>query len=88
MSPLVIQEAFAAGIPVIASNVYGNEEQIRHNMNGLLFDFNNVNDLRRQIIRCIKEPSLLQDLAKNIKSPRSFKEVGGEYLTLYKNLLN
>ena len=88
MSPLVIQEAFAAGIPVIASNVYGNEEQIRHNMNGLLFDFNNVNDLRRQIIRCIKEPTLLQDLAKNIKSPRSFKEVGGEYLTLYKNLLN
>ncbi|MBI1780298.1 MAG: glycosyltransferase, partial [Sphingobacteriales bacterium] len=34
MSPLVIQEAFAAGIPVIASNVYGNAEQIVHDQNG------------------------------------------------------
>ncbi len=88
MSPLVIQEAFEAGIPVIASNVYGNAEQITHNQNGLLFDFNNVNDLQEQIIRCIHEPLLLQDLTKNIKPPRSFKEVGKEYLDLYKNLLN
>jgi glycosyltransferase involved in cell wall biosynthesis len=88
MSPLVIQEAFAAGIPVIASNVYGNAEQISHNHNGLLFEFNNVNDLQEQIIRCINEPLLLQDLTMNIKPPRSFKEVGKEYLDLYKNLLN
>lgn len=88
MSPLVIQEAFAAGIPVIASNVYGNSEQIRHNHNGLLFDFNKVHDLRAQISRCIKEPTLLQDLTRNIKTPRSFKEVGKEYIDLYKSLLN
>jgi len=88
MSPLVIQEAFSAGIPVIASNVYGNAEQISHNYNGLLFEFNNVNDLQEQIIRCINEPLLLVDLTKNIKPPRSFKEVGREYLDLYKNLLN
>lgn len=88
MSPLVIQEAFAAGIPVIASNVYGNAEQISHNHNGLLFKFNNVHDLRNQILRCINEPSLLQDLAMNIKPPRSFKEVGSECHDLYKSLLN
>jgi glycosyltransferase involved in cell wall biosynthesis len=88
MSPLVIQEAFAAGIPVVASNVYGNAEQIFHNHNGLLFEFNNVNDLQEQIIRCINEPSLLQDLTNNVKPPRSFEEVGREYLDLYKNLLN
>jgi glycosyltransferase involved in cell wall biosynthesis len=88
MSPLVIQESNAAGIPVIASNVYGNAEQISHNHNGLLFEFNNVNDLREQIIRCLNERSLLQDLTKNIKPPRSFKEVGREYLDLYNNLLN
>ena len=88
MSALVIQEAFAASIPVIASNVYGNAEQITHNHNGLLFEFNNVNDLQEQLIRCINEPLLLQDLTKNIKPPRSFKEVGKEYLDLYKNLIN
>jgi glycosyltransferase involved in cell wall biosynthesis len=88
MSPLVIQESNAAGIPVIASNVYGNAEQISHNHNGLLFEFNNVNDLREQIKRCLNEPSLLKNLTQNIKPRRSFKEVGREYLDLYKHLLN
>ena len=88
MSPLVIQEAFAARIPVLASNVYGNAEQICHNFNGLLFEFNNIQDLQKQILRLIHEPELLQDLSKNIKLPRSFKEVSNEYLDLYKNLLH
>lgn len=88
MSPLVIQEASAAGIPVLASNVYGNAEQIQHNHNGLLFQFNNVADLRSKLLRCIEEPSLLENLSKNIKPPRSFEEVGEDYFTLYKSLLN
>ena len=46
MSPLVIQEAFAAGIPVIASDVYGNAEQIKDGQNGWLFKFKNSNDLK------------------------------------------
>jgi glycosyltransferase involved in cell wall biosynthesis len=88
MSALVIQEAFAAGIPVLASNVYGNAEQIQHNHNGLLFQFNNVDDLKIQILRCINEPDLITNLSKNIKTPRSFEEVAEEYYTLYKSLLN
>jgi glycosyltransferase involved in cell wall biosynthesis len=88
MSPLVIQEAFAAGIPVLASNVYGNAEQIKHEKNGLLFEFNNVNDLRKQIVRCIEDYNLIQELKNNILPPRSFQDVSNEYLDLYKNLLN
>lgn len=37
-APLVIQEAFAVGIPVIASKLGGIPEFIRHEVNGLLFD--------------------------------------------------
>jgi glycosyltransferase involved in cell wall biosynthesis len=88
MSPLVIQEAFAAGIPVLASDVYGNAEQIKHGHNGLLFQFNNVADLRSKLLRCIEDPSLLENLSKNIKPPRSFEEVGQDYFTLYKSLLD
>jgi glycosyltransferase involved in cell wall biosynthesis len=87
MSPIVIQEAFAARIPVIASNVYGNAEQIRHGKNGLLFNFNDVIDLRRQIEKCITEPELLKNMSQNIIEPRSFDEVGEEYYKLYKSLL-
>ncbi len=88
MSPLVIQEAFAARLPVIASNVYGNAEQITHGGNGLLFKFNNVEDLRRQILKCITDPDLLNEMAKKITPPRSFKDLASDYLELYKSILD
>lgn len=87
MSPLVIQEAFAAGIPVIASNVYGNAEQIKHNKNGLLFRFKDVGSLKEQLLRCIHEPTLLHSFKKNLSPPRRFKEVGDAYAGLYKEIL-
>ncbi len=88
MSPLVIQEAFAARINIIASKVYGNLEQIIHGFTGLLFNFNDVEDLRRQILKCINEPDLLKKISKNIAEPRSFEKVTDDYLELYKNLLS
>jgi glycosyltransferase involved in cell wall biosynthesis len=88
MSPLVIQEAFAMGLPVIASNVYGNAEQIIHDKNGLLFRFNDASDLKYQIERCIHESTLLDQMSKNIMPPRSFEDVTEEYIELYNSLLN
>ena len=87
MSPLVIQEAFAAGLPVIASNVYGNAEQIKHEVNGLLFKFNDSNDLLKQLQRCIDEKELLPTLSNNILPPRSFEDVAKEHIMLYNSLL-
>ena len=87
MSPLVIQEAFATGIPVIASNVYGNIEQIKHEVNGLLFDFNDSHSLCIQIKRLLAEPLLLSSLKQNISKPKSFEEIGEEYIYMYHELL-
>jgi glycosyltransferase involved in cell wall biosynthesis len=86
MSPLVIQEAFAAGIPILASNVYGNAEQVRHDWNGLLFTFNSVTSLREQLRRCIDNPNLLNELKKNNSSARSFEEVASDYDLLYRKI--
>ena len=36
-APFVIREAFAAGLPVVASNLGGMAERVRHEVNGLLF---------------------------------------------------
>jgi glycosyltransferase involved in cell wall biosynthesis len=88
MSPLVIQEAKAAGIPVLASNVFGNAEQIKDGVDGLLFDFNKVESLKEQIQKLINNPELLIMLKKNIIQPRSFREVSDEYLELYNELLS
>ena len=87
MSPLVIQEAFAAGIPVIASNVYGNAEQIQHEENGLLFDFNDSNSLALQIKRLLEEPLLLKTLKQHIRKPKSFEKIGEEYRHLYDEVM-
>lgn len=87
MSPLVIQEAFAAGIPVLASEVYGNAEQVEHGKNGLLFRFNDVLSLKEQLMRLINEKDLCAELKKNIKAPRTFDVVAEEYLQLYAEML-
>lgn len=88
MSPLVIQEAFAAGIPVIASNVYGNAEQIKHGINGLLFNFNDIDSLKKQIELVLHDKNLLLRLKNNIQFPIYFKEIGQKYKELYNKILN
>lgn len=87
MSPLVIQEAFAAGIPVIASSVYGNTEQVKHNTNGLLFRHNDINSLKEQLERCVREPDLLFHLRENISPVRTFKDVASDHTKLYQSIV-
>ncbi|HZE82660.1 MAG TPA: glycosyltransferase, partial [Puia sp.] len=87
MSPLVIQEAFAAGIPVLASEVYGNAEQVTHNENGLLFPFKSMTGLRDQLRRIVEEKDLLPGLKSRVAAPPSFDEAGEKYLSLYNQII-
>ena len=83
MSPLVIQEAFAAGVPVIASDVYGNAEQIKDG-NGWLFKFKNSNDLKDKIQQLIDEPALIEIAKTKIPPVKKFARVADEHEQLYK----
>jgi glycosyltransferase involved in cell wall biosynthesis len=85
MSPLVIQEAFAAGIPVLASRVMGNAEQITPGKNGLLFAFKSADDLRTQLNRLITEPALINQMKNQITPPGNFSEIATQYMELIKN---
>jgi glycosyltransferase involved in cell wall biosynthesis len=86
MSPLVIQEAFAAGIPVLASNVYGNAEQIKDGINGWLFKFKDSVDLTDKLQFLIDNKEKIAEAKKNIPETKSFDEVAKEYSDLYKLL--
>ena len=88
MSPLVIQEAFAAGIPVIASNVYGNSAPITDGENGWLFNFNDSKDLQEKLQMLLKNPDLVDVAKKNIPLVKPFDEVANEYIKLYKEIIN
>lgn len=83
MSPLVIQEAFAAGIPVLASRVYGNAEQVKHGVNGLLFDMNSAAALTEQLSFILANRGLLYQMQRNISAPASFDTVYKQYMQLY-----
>lgn len=88
MSSLVIQDAFAAGVPVLASKVYGNMEQVKNNINGLLFEVNSAKDLKNKIKVLIDNPQLLAELKENVKPPIAFDIVNECYLQLYESLIH
>jgi glycosyltransferase involved in cell wall biosynthesis len=87
MSPLVIQEAHAVGVPVIASNVYGNAEQIIDEENGWLFNFDDSYDLKNKLERLIAEPHLIQKVKSNIAPVKSFEIVADEHEKMYNEIL-
>lgn len=88
MGPFVLKEAFAAGTPVLASDVYGNSEQIQHNVNGWLFKFKNIVSLKHQLIELMNNPDLIQFARNNIKPIRSFEGVAQDQLVIYQSILD
>ena len=66
-SPNVILEAFSHRVPVIASNLGGQAELVRHNINGLLFTPADPTCLAEQIQRLINDPGLLPRLREGIR---------------------
>ncbi|MEA3451313.1 MAG: glycosyltransferase [Bacteroidota bacterium] len=88
MSPLVILEAFAKGIPVIGSTYPAIKDMVKHDYNGLLFENNNYKDLQIQLERLQNDPDLIKKLSDNVVKPRSFFDVSKEHIDLYLKLLS
>jgi glycosyltransferase involved in cell wall biosynthesis len=86
-NPLVIQEAYAARVPVIASDLGGMSEYVRHEVNGLLFERGDVDDLARQLRRVVTEPTLLTQLRAGIPSVKTIEQETDELLNIYEQLL-
>jgi glycosyltransferase involved in cell wall biosynthesis len=82
-TPLVIQSALASKTPVVATNLGGMSELIHHDMNGLLFQLNNSDSLRTQLLRLIREPGLHQKLISKIEPERSTQEMVDQLETVY-----
>lgn len=86
-SPLVIQEAFAAGAPVIASGQGALVEKVRDGVDGLLFRPGDAADLRAKIEQLMAEPSLLETLRRNILPVKTMKEHAQELEAIYSGLV-
>jgi glycosyltransferase involved in cell wall biosynthesis len=87
-APGVIFEAFAAGAPVVATDLGGMSEFVRQGRNGLLFGLEDAQDLAGQLLRLAEEPGLLPQLRAGIGAVKSVGEYADEMEELYDTLLS
>ena len=79
-SPVVIQEAFAAGVPVIASSIGALREKV--DVESCLFPVGDVDALRRTLHRAIVDKACLTSSEKS-PSPHSISEAASQLTRLY-----
>jgi glycosyltransferase involved in cell wall biosynthesis len=86
-SPVTIQEAFAAGVPVIASRLGALEEKVRDGVSGLLFEPGSVADLVRVLRRTSDEPELLPRLRAGIPPIVTIADHAAQLEALYAQVI-
>jgi glycosyltransferase involved in cell wall biosynthesis len=68
-SPLVIQEAYAARVPVVASRIGALTEKVRDGVDGLLCTAGDVQDWRRVLLSIVDHPERLTSLRAHLAQP-------------------
>jgi glycosyltransferase involved in cell wall biosynthesis len=86
-SPVVIQEAFLHGRPVIASNIGGMAEKVQHGVNGLNFRNASVEDLVDRLTETLTSPDLWDRLRMRIRRPIDRTECAERHVAVYEDLL-
>jgi len=85
-TPLVVYEAFAAGCPVVGSDVEGIAEIVEHEVNGLLFAPGDSSGLAAAIRRLAENRALLRTLASRTKPPLSVPAHVSRLEAIYREL--
>ena len=86
-APVVIQEAFAAGVPIITSSLGALAEWVQDGVDGLLVPPGDVDAWRVALQRCVDEPDLLTRLQASIRPPVTLAEHISHIEVLYAHVL-
>jgi len=86
-APLVIQEAFLAGIPVITSNLGGMKELVIDQVTGFTFEAGDQDDLIRVIQQISEDPTILNNLQSCRESVIDIRDDIKELTEIYKGLI-
>jgi len=87
-SPLVIQEAFLHGRPVICSNIGGMAEKVTDGVNGLHFRARDPQSLARTLRQAIMTPALWPSLRRGIPQVEPIEDHVARLSRLYIDLLS
>ncbi len=86
-SPLVIQEAFHFGRPVICSDIGGMAEKVTHGVDGLHFRANDAGELARTLEHAATTPGLWEQLRSGIRPVYPMEQHVAALEALYERLL-
>jgi glycosyltransferase involved in cell wall biosynthesis len=86
-SPVVIQEARAMGVPVVASGLGALAEKVHHDIDGLLYPPGDAAALRQALQRLASEPVLLRRLRQGVPPPMDIAQHVRELEAIYRQLL-
>lgn len=87
-SPLVIHEAFMAGVPVVGSRLGGTADLIEHEKSGLLYNAFSPDDLAACLQRLVDEPQVVERFRNALPGVKSIEEDACEWLGRYEAATN
>jgi glycosyltransferase involved in cell wall biosynthesis len=85
--PLVVLDAFAAGIPVVGSCLGGIRELVRSDVDGLLVDPRNVSEWAQAFEHLATDRARLARLRAGIQRPRTMAKVAAEAMGVYSGVI-
>jgi glycosyltransferase involved in cell wall biosynthesis len=77
-SPLVIHEAFMAGIPVVGARIGGIADLVQDGETGLLYDPASASDLAAALRRLLEHPEYLTELAARVRTTPRIKSIADD----------
>lgn len=86
-SPLVIHEAFMAGLPVVGARMGGIPDLIKDDVNGLLYDAFSASDLARCLQRLAGEDGLVERLGAAVPEVKTIDQDAAEWDDRYRRVL-
>jgi glycosyltransferase involved in cell wall biosynthesis len=84
--PLVVYEAFAAGRPVVGSDLGGISELVTDGTDGLLVEPSEPQKWAKVIRSLALDSTILKDLKRGVTPPRKMKDVARDMLSCYQEL--
>ena len=86
-SPIVIQEAFSFGRPLVVSGMGGMAEKVQDGVNGIHVRPNDPQSLADGLMRAALSERMWTDCSANIKNPPNISQTVNQVVDIYRKLL-